>query len=176
MKAPAFFLALTLSLTAAACDSDDGATGDSSSTTTTTTSAASTAKKVSVTGQWARNSPMVAGNAAIYMKLVSTSDDALVGASISPTLAERAELHETKMIPSASTPMASDSPATVQMVQVDSIALPAGKSVELKPGGFHVMLLNLPKSLEVGQEFHVTLQFEHAPDEVIHVPVRSDAP
>ena len=62
------------------------------------------------------------------------------------------------------------------MQQIMSLDLPAGETVELKPGGYHVMLIDLPAPLEIGQTLDVTLDFETAPDQVVTVEVRDDAP
>ncbi len=49
------------------------------------------------------------------------------------------------------------------MRAVSSLELPAGKAVELKPGGYHVMLMDLPaKKLDVGQKVEIDLTFEKA--------------
>ncbi len=45
----------------------------------------------------------------------------------------------------------------MEMRAVDSLALPAGKIVELKPGGYHVMLIDLVKPLGAGDKVPVTL-------------------
>ncbi|MGB2756242.1 MAG: copper chaperone PCu(A)C [Acidimicrobiia bacterium] len=192
MKSPALLLALALPLATVGCDSDDSSKAETTTTTTTTTTSEVTSPEVTVTGQWARNSPMVAGNAAAYMKLTSNQADALVGASVDPSIAEKVELHETKAVTSSSAAMgsgasssamssssssiSSDAPATLTMVPVDSIALPAGETVELKPGGLHVMMINLPTALVTGTTFDLTLDFENAPDQTIKVAVSTDAP
>jgi len=46
--------------------------------------------------------------------------------------------------------------------RVDGVALPAGKPVELRPGGYHLMLLDLKKPLEAGQSVPLTLTVEDA--------------
>jgi len=45
---------------------------------------------------------------------------------------------------------------------VDALEIPAGKTVRLKPGKSHLMLIGLKKPLEDGQHFPVVLQFQHA--------------
>ena len=196
MKSPVLLVAFALPLAVIGCDSDDTSKAATSSTTTTTTSAVATAE-VTIEGQWARNSPMVAGNAAAYMTVTAKADDALIGASVASTVAERVELHETTQMEtssssmeassssmmSSSTSMASSStsmdgstPAVMTMVPVDQIDLPAGEAVALKPGGYHVMLINLPQSLETGTSFDLTLDFENAADMTVNVTVRTDAP
>ena len=48
------------------------------------------------------------------------------------------------------------------MRAVPSIALPAGKAVALKPGGYHIMLLDLKREIKVGESVPLTLVFEGA--------------
>ncbi|KZY47087.1 hypothetical protein A3731_30570, partial [Roseovarius sp. HI0049] len=62
-----------------------------------------------------------------------------------------------------------------RMRHVEKIDLPAGDTVELAPGGFHVMFMGLSDPFEVGAEIPVTLVFEKAGEiEVMfHVEERS---
>jgi copper(I)-binding protein len=62
------------------------------------------------------------------------------------------------------------------MQQVASIPLPAGETVSLAPGGFHIMMMNLAAPFESGQKFDVTLQFEVMGDVVVEVEVMEEAP
>ena len=48
----------------------------------------------------------------------------------------------------------------MKMDAVDKLALPAGKAVELKPGGYHVMLMDLVKPLKEGDTVPLQLTFE----------------
>jgi copper(I)-binding protein len=50
----------------------------------------------------------------------------------------------------------------MKMRAIPGIELPAGKSVELKPGGYHVMLMDLKQQLKVGDSVPLTLIVEHA--------------
>lgn len=50
----------------------------------------------------------------------------------------------------------------MKMQKVNSIAIPAGKTTELKPGGYHIMLMELAKPLKAGEEIKVTLIFDKA--------------
>ena len=47
----------------------------------------------------------------------------------------------------------------MKMRAVDKLALPAGKPVDLKPGGYHVMLMDLKQPLKEGETVPVTLTF-----------------
>lgn len=146
---------------------------------------------ITVAGQWARTSPAMATMGAAYMTLTASSDDALIGVSVPAEIATRAEIHE--MVPAESGDDSMDmgdesmdhgsmdddgsmDMGAMVMQQIMSLDLPAGETVELKPGGYHVMLIDLPAPLEIGQTFDITLDFETAPDQVVTVEVRDDAP
>ena len=58
------------------------------------------------------------------------------------------------------------------MRQVPSIEVPADGSVELKPGGLHIMLLDVKKTLAVGDTLEVTLTFENAGEVTATAEVR----
>lgn len=60
----------------------------------------------------------------------------------------------------------------MEMREVESIELPAGEMVALKPGGYHVMLIDLVAPLEAGQTFELTLSFEVAGERTVTVTVR----
>jgi hypothetical protein len=48
----------------------------------------------------------------------------------------------------------------MKMSAIRSLAVPAGKTTELKPGGYHVMLMELKQPLKEGETVPVTLTFE----------------
>jgi copper(I)-binding protein len=50
----------------------------------------------------------------------------------------------------------------MKMRAVPSLDLPAGKAVDLKPGGYHVMLMDLKKQLNAGDTIPITLVVESA--------------
>lgn len=104
---------------------------------------------VTVTEPWVRGT--VAGQKATgaYMGLKAASEAKVVGAS-SPA-AKVVEVHEMAM-----------ADGVMRMRAVESLALPAGKAVELKPGGYHVMLIDLAKPLSPGDQVPITLTVEGA--------------
>jgi copper(I)-binding protein len=59
---------------------------------------------------------------------------------------------------------------------VDGLPLPAGETITLEPGGYHVMLLDIAEPLEVGDEIELTLDFENADDMTLTVEVAESAP
>lgn len=70
---------------------------------------------------------------------------------MSTPVAGRAELHRS---------LSSD--GIMRMPPVESIDIPAGGPVDLSPGGFHVMLVDLEQPLVQGTSFPLTLSFERA--------------
>ncbi len=115
---------------------------------------------------WARESPMVDLAGAAYMVIHNNTDadDALVGAS-SPA-AEFVELHLSSM----------DEEGMMSMDQVAEIPIPAHAEAVLKPGSFHVMLINLYEPLEEGAEVELSLEFMTAEPQTISVPVMAGMP
>jgi copper(I)-binding protein len=177
-------------LVACGDDSEDTASED----TTTTTEAATAA--VEVADVWARPVADLAAQdtSAIYMVITGgDEDDALVGASVPADVAATVELHETAAAEDTTTTAmgggAMDETTTtamgggdmgggdmgggmMTMRQVPSIAVPAGETVELKPGGFHIMLLDVQRVIEPGETIEVTLTFESGEEIVTTAEVR----
>lgn len=106
---------------------------------------------MTVTQAWARATPGNVKTGAIYLTATNNgaSADRLIGAS-SPA-AEKAELHEMSM-----------DNGIMKMRPVKSLAIAPGKSLVLKPGGYHVMLTGLKAPLKEGDTVPLTLQFEKA--------------
>lgn len=156
-----------------------------------------------IANPWARTSPEDTTYGAVYLELTSADGDALVGASVPAEVAGTVEIHETVAADSSDTTMGTgmgtDTTAgtdtttaadagggttettaagmgEMTMQPVDSVELPAGDTVVLEPGGYHIMLIDLVAPLETGQEIEVTLTFENAGERVVTVPVRDDAP
>ena len=129
--------------------------------TVTSSLEARTAPKVD--GAWAR--PTVAGQGAGggFLKITAgATGDKLVAASSS--VSKTVELHTMTM-----------DGDVMRMRQVDVIEVPAGKTVELRPGGFHVMFMGLHKPLQVGESFPLTLRFEKAGEVKVEMKVMVQA-
>lgn len=176
-KLAAVAAALALSTTLAACGGDDD---DASGSATTEAGAEATATEgVAVDGAWARTSPAAAENGAAYMTLTAAEDDALVSAAVDPAVAKMVQVHETVMADGDKTDMSmangSSMSEAMTMKEVDKIALPKGEKVELKPGGYHIMLMELAKPLEKGSTIALTLTFEKAGELKVDVPVQDAA-
>lgn len=146
----------------AACGSDT----ESVDTTVAAQSSMPATPKITVTGQWARQSPMATDMGAAYLTINTDIDDELVGAMVDTSIAMMTQVHETVMGEGDS----------MKMQEVEKIDIVAGTPTELKPGGYHVMLMQLVKPLELGTEISVTLKFAKAGDVVVTVPVLEEAP
>lgn len=140
---------------------------------------------ITIEGQWARTSPAMASMGAAYMDITSSEGDQLVGVSVPASIAARAEIHE--MVP-ADVPMDDSMDESMDdgemdmdmgamvMQQIMALDLPAGETVSLEPGGYHVMLIDLAEPLAEGDTFNVTLDFAEADDLTVEVVVRTEAP
>jgi copper(I)-binding protein len=108
-------------------------------------------RDVTVAHPWVRATPGGAKVGGVYLEVKAKrgSGDRLVGAR-SP-IAGSAEIHNHIMEQGVAT-----------MRRVDSIAVPGGKSVILRPEGFHIMLIDLKEPLKEGDLTKVTLVFEKA--------------
>ncbi len=97
-----------------------------------------------------------------YMHLKNSGDqgDKLIGAKTPVT--EHASLHTHRM-----------SGDVMQMRPVDDIPIPTGGSVMLKPGGLHIMLMRLTRTLKKGEKFPLTLTFERAGTVTVEVAIKS---
>lgn len=107
---------------------------------------------LAIENPWTRATPPRARAGGAYMMIMNTgtAEDRLVGGT-SP-VAERIEIHE----------MAVENDV-MRMREVEGgLAIPAGGSVELKPGGYHVMLMGLTETLEEGRDIPLTLEFKEA--------------
>lgn len=154
-----------------------------SSTDTTVAAKESVPAGITVTNAWARTSAAGAMMGAAYLTLTSGADDALVGVSVDASVAGMAQIHEVvaadgSSMSSDSTMMGSDTTMAgeMKMQEVDRIDLPAGTKVELKPGGYHIMLMQLAGPLQSGATISLTLKFENAGEKTVDFPVMDDAP
>lgn len=112
-------------------------------------SASGWAQTVDVKNAWARATVQGQKASGAFMTLTAKDGATLVSAS-SP-VAGVTEVHEMKM-----------EGDIMKMRAVPGLELPAGKAVELKPGGYHVMLLDLKLPLQKDTTIPLTLVFKDA--------------
>jgi copper(I)-binding protein len=124
---------------------------------------AQTAAPVKVEGAWARAVLQGQVSSGAYMTLTAREPLTLTGAS-SPAAAI-VEIHQMKL-----------EGDVMKMRAIDQLALPAGRPVELKPGGYHIMLMDLRSAFKPDTQLPLTLQFRNAQGQAqslqVSVPVR----
>ena len=103
--------------------------------------------QVTVADPWVRGTVAQQRATGAFMKLTAPDGARLVEAR-SP-IAGVVEIHEMTMDNNV-----------MRMRQVPMLELPAGKAVELKPGGYHVMLMDLKQAMKTGESVPITLVFE----------------
>jgi copper(I)-binding protein len=116
--------------------------------------------EVTVSDAWIRGT--VAGQkvTGAFMQLKSTSDAALVAVA-SPS-AKFVEIHAMNK-----------EGDMMKMKAIDRLPLPAGKSVDLSPGGYHMMLFDLKGPLKAGDVVPLTLTFEDSAGKKSTVEVKA---
>ena len=134
-RALAFVLA---SLVLAGCAPDDAG------------NQAGPAAAVEVTGALCRPTPVGRQATGCYLTLTAPEDDRLV--SVASPVAGRIEIHESRM----------ESNMMMMRELKEGMPLPAGQTVELKPGGNHIMLLSVTEPLKAGDSVPLTLTFASA--------------
>ncbi len=125
------------------------------------------AAAVKVDGGWARATVQGQKGTGAFMNITAKEGTQLVG--ISSAVAGVAEVHEMKM-----------DGDVMKMRAVPALDLPAGKTVQLKPGGYHVMLMDLKMPLTKDSTVPMTLRFKDAKGKEsqleIRLPVSTAAP
>ena len=117
--------------------------------------------QVTVSNAWVRGTVQGQTATGAYMQLKSADDATLVGAD-SPA-AGIVEIHEMRMEGN-----------TMRMRGVDKLELPAGRAVELKPGGYHVMLMDLKAPLKKGDTVPIKLKVRSKSGQTQDVEVKAE--
>ncbi len=129
---------------------------------------AQTSAGIQIDGAWVRTAVPGQQGTGGFMKITAKQDMTLVG--ISSPVAGVSEVHEMSM----------DGGVMKMRALPNGIDLPAGKTVELKPGGMHLMLMDLKQALTKDSTIPVTLMFKDKAGKdlkmEIKVPVSARAP
>ena len=108
------------------------------------------APQVQVSDALCRPTPVGRQATGCYLTLTAPEDDRLV--SVASPVAGRIEIHESRM----------ESNMMMMRELKEGMPLPAGQTVELKPGGNHIMLLSVTEPLKAGDSVPLTLTFASA--------------
>lgn len=118
--------------------------------------------QVTVSDPWVRATVPQQKATGMFASVVSAKGGKVVSAS-SP-VADVVEIHEMAMENNV-----------MRMRAIPALDLPAGKAVELKPGGFHVMLMGLKQQVKEGDSVPVTLVIEGKDGKRENVEVKAAA-
>jgi len=114
---------------------------------------------IRIADAWARATPPGAVNGAAYCRIVNEGGaDRLLGAR--STAARAVEVHVTD-----------STNGVLEMRGVGSLPVAAGATVELGPGGTHLMLIGIAAALTAGTTIQLTLVFENAGEVGVSVPI-----
>lgn len=109
--------------------------------------AAVAADAVSVSNPWVRASVPGQSVAGAYMDITAKARTALI--AVESPVAGKAELHTMTM-----------DGGVMKMRPLEKLELPANKTVNLKPGGYHVMLIDIKRELKAGERVPLTLTLQ----------------
>ena len=109
-------------------------------------SSAQAAAPLAVSGAWSR--PAVAGTNGVGYLVVTNAGKPDVLVKVESPAAARVEMHSSSM-----------AGGVMRMRQEDRVPVPAGGSVAFAPGGYHLMLIGLTKTMKAGDKVPATLTF-----------------
>lgn len=115
-----------------------------------------------ISDAWVRPAMGPERPAAGYMVITNTSGQADALLSVSMAGASSVEIHQTT----------SDASGMMGMHPIPRLEVPAGGTVKLEPGGYHLMIMGLTTPLEVGSKVTLELVFERAGTVVVEADVR----
>lgn len=120
---------------------------------------------VEVSDAWARATPPGAVNGAVFFTLRNRGPDEDRLRKATSPVSKVAELHTHVM-----------DGGVARMRQLPEIAVPAGGSTVLKPGGLHIMLIGLQQPLRDGETIDLVLHFDKTGERTLRVPVHRAQP
>ena len=119
------------------------------------------AESLQVTDAWIKNLPMAVPVRAGYMHISNIQNREVTIVSLQSKSFESIEIHQSLEVD-----------GMMSMRPVDTLSIPAGASLELAPGGFHLMMMNPLDKLIPGQKVTVTLYYEDQKMQLIEMEVR----
>ncbi|HUJ73995.1 MAG TPA: copper chaperone PCu(A)C [bacterium] len=122
---------------------------------------------VTVTKAWVRPASKAVGTSAFYAIITNAGAEPDRLDAASTPVAGMAQVHQTK---------AGKGGMMYMLHLPKGLKVPAHGSVELKPGGYHVMLMQLKEDIAAGSTIPVTLHFAHAGAIVVQAQVANQVP
>ena len=113
---------------------------------------------------WSRFTAPSVPTGVVFMQLHNSGPNADALVSASSPVAKKVEIHNHI-----------NDKGVMRMRQVAKVDVPAGQSVSLQPGGYHVMLIGLKKPLKLNDTFPVTLKYQSGKTQKITATVNNGA-
>ncbi|OCL91856.1 hypothetical protein AAX29_00502 [Aliarcobacter thereius] len=117
---------------------------------------------IKVSDAYARATPPNMQNSAAFMNLNNITDKNISLIKASSSLANKVELHTHDM-----------KNGMMKMYEVEEILIKANSNTDLKPGGYHIMLIGLNKSLNEGDLIDLSLEFSNGEIKNLELEVKS---
>jgi copper(I)-binding protein len=121
------------------------------------------AADVRVENAWIKLAPPAATVNAAYMQLTNLQQQAQTIVGVSADCCAMAMLHQMK-----------HEDDKVSMVHLDQLVIPPQASVQLAPGGVHIMLMQVHEKLSLNRQVIITLKFEDGHSQTIELAVKKD--
>jgi copper(I)-binding protein len=113
---------------------------------------------------WVRALPPTQSNTAAYVTVTNPGKAAIVITGASTELAQQVQIHTTREIE-----------GYMRMEQLQQLPVAAGESVQLAPGGTHLMLLGLARMPAPGETVHLCLELATGEEVCTDAPVRKSS-
>jgi periplasmic copper chaperone A len=114
--------------------------------------------QITIEDQYAELSPLFIGSGSIYMMIRNSGGrDKLVGvaASLPGTVIELHDVRDNRM------------------VRIEEVPIPARDIFAFQPGSLHIMIFNMPKTIQKGSELSLTLRFQRSGERTVRVLFRN---
>ena len=124
-------------------------------------SAPGSAESLQITEAWIKNLPMVVPMRAGYMNITNNGSSKIAIESLASESFEKIEIHQSIEID-----------GMMSMQPITGLAVLPGESIQLEPGGYHLMMMNPLQDLKLGDKIIVTLRFDNQTTQTIIMIVR----
>ncbi len=120
-------------------------------------------KSIMVMYGWVRLTPPIAKNGAAYFTLHNSSDKDVTVVDVKTSISEKANLHDVVF-----------NMGMAKMIHLKELVIPAGNMIAFKPGGKHLMLINLKEKLQIGKEISFTFILSNGEEITSVMKVKAD--
>ncbi len=117
-------------------------------------------ENITVSDAWARTTHGRTMSGAAFLTLHNNGNQTVALTGVSGAVANHVELHQSY-----------EKEGVMRMDHVENLPVPAGETVTLAPGGYHIMMMQLQAPLVEGKSFPLTLHFDKAPSQEVIVQI-----